>query len=75
VRGIVRPKPTLWATLIVLYTFVIEGFIILAVIGNGMVSLGKTGIMLYISPLFLILLIVTYIADQIGKNKAANQTQ
>ena len=74
-RGIVRPKPTLWATFIVLYTFGIEGFIILSVIGNGMVSLGKTGIILYISPLFLILLIVTYIADQIGKNKAANQTQ
>jgi|TARA_B110000977_G_scaffold50028_1_gene67942 hypothetical protein len=75
VRGIVRPKPILWATFIVLYTFGIESFIILAVIGNGMVSLGKTGIMLYISPLFLILLIVTYIADHIGKNKAANQTQ
>ncbi|MFQ3337119.1 MAG: hypothetical protein ACI8RY_001339 [Urechidicola sp.] len=74
-RGIVRPKPILWATFIVLYTFGIESFIILAVIGNGMVSLGKTGIMLYISPLFLILLIVTYIADHIGKNKAANQTQ
>tara|TARA_B110000908_G_C10075823_1_gene367268 strand:- start:252 stop:479 length:228 start_codon:yes stop_codon:yes gene_type:complete len=75
VRGIVRPKPILWVTFIVLYTFGIESFIILAVIGNGMVSLGKTGIMLYISPLFLILLIVTYIADHIGKNKAANQTQ
>ena len=74
-RGIVRPKPILWATFIVLYTFGIESFIILAVIGNGMVSLGKTGIILYISPLFLILLIVTYIADHIGKNKAANQTQ
>jgi hypothetical protein len=75
IRGIVGPKPTLWATFIVLYTFGIAGFTILAVIGSGMLSLGKSGILLYISPIFLILLIVTYIAAQMGKNKAKNQTK
>lgn len=75
VRGIVGPKPTLWATFIVLYTFGIAGFTILAVIGSGMLSLGKSGILLYISPIFLILLLVTYVAAQMGKNKASNQTQ
>ncbi len=75
VRGIVGPKPTLWATFIVLYTFGIAGFTILAVIGSGMLSLGKSGILLYLSPIFLVLLIVTYLAAQVGKNKAKEQTK
>lgn len=75
VRGIVGPKPNLWATFMVLYVFAIAGFTITAVIGSGMLTLGKSGLLLYISPVFLLIFIVTYVAAQIGKNKAESQTQ
>ncbi len=75
VRGIVGPKPSLWATFMVFYVFAISGFTITAVIGSGMLSLGKSGVLLYISPIFLILLILVYVAAQVGKNKAALQTK
>lgn len=75
VRGIVGPRPNLWATFMVLYVIGIAGFTILAVIGSGMLSLGKSGILLYLSPIFLLIFFVTYVAAQIGKNKAANQTR
>ncbi|MEN8928694.1 MAG: hypothetical protein ABF242_11305 [Flavobacteriales bacterium] len=75
VRGIVGPKPNLWATFMVIYVFGLAGFTICAVIGSGMLSLGKSGLLLYISPLFLLIFLGAYVASQIGKNKAANQTQ
>lgn len=75
VRGIVGPKPNLWASFMVLYVFSAASFTITAVIGSGMISLGKTGLLLYISPIFLGLFIATYLAAQFGKNKAAKQTQ
>lgn len=75
VRGIVGPKPNLWASFMVLYVFAVAGFTITAVIGSGMLSLGKSGILLYISPFFLLIFMLTYLAAQIGKNKAAKQTE
>ncbi len=74
VRGIVGPRPNLWASFMVLYVFSLASFTISAVIGTGMISLNKSGILLYISPGFLALFIVVYLASQFGKSKAAHQT-
>ena len=67
VRGLVGPRHTLWATFMVLYTFGLSGFTICAVIGGAMLSIDKTGVLLYISPLFLLVFIGTYIAGRIGR--------
>lgn len=75
IRGIVGPKPNLWATFMVLYLSTIAGFTITAVIGSGMLSIGKSGTLLYVSPIFLVMFLVSYVASQIWKNKAASQTQ
>jgi hypothetical protein len=75
VRGIVGPRPNLWASFMVLYVFSLASFTITAVIGTGMLSLNKSGLLLYISPVFLFLFVAIYFAAQIGKNKASNQTK
>jgi len=59
----------------VLYLSTIAGFTITAVIGSGMLSIGKSGTLLYVSPIFLVMFLVSYVASQIWKNKAASQTQ
>ena len=75
VRGIVGPRPNLLASFMVLYVFSLASFTICAVIGTGMLSLNKSGLLLYISPVFLLLFIATYLAAQFGKNKATHQTK
>lgn len=75
VRGIVGPRPNLWASFMVVYVFSLASFTIMAVIGTGMLSLNKSGILLYLSPIFLLLFFVTYLAAQYGKNKAYHQTK
>lgn len=75
VRGIVGPRPNLWASFMVLYVFSLASFTTTAVIGTGMISLNKSGILLYISPLFLCLFAATYLAAQFGKAKASSQTK
>jgi len=75
VRGIVGPRPNLWASFMVLYVFSLASFTTTAVIGTGMLSLNKSGILLYISPIFLALFIGTYLAAKFGKTKASYQTK
>ena len=75
VRGLVGPRHTLWATFMVLYTFGIAGFIISAVIGSSMLSLNKSGVLLYISPIFLLIFIGTYVAGRIGRKIGEEQTK
>ncbi|MDB4052285.1 hypothetical protein N9488_02400, partial [Flavobacteriales bacterium] len=55
IREIVGPKPNLWATFMVLYLSTIAGFTITAVICSGMLSIGKSGTLLYVSPIFLVM--------------------
>lgn len=75
VRGIVGPRPNLWASFMVLYVFSLASFITTAVIGTGMLSLNKSGLLLYISSLFLCIFVATYLAAQFGKTKASSQTK
>jgi len=75
VRGLVGPRHTLWATFMVLYTFGLAGFTICAVIGGAMLSIGKSGMLLYISPIFLLIFIGTYVAGRIGRKIGEDQTK
>jgi uncharacterized membrane protein len=75
VQGIVGPRPNLWASFMVLSVFSLASFTIFAVIGTGMLSLNKSGLLLFTSPASLLLFVATYLATQFWKKKATHQTK
>lgn len=75
IRGLIGPKPNLWATFMVIYVFGFSAFTISAVIGYSHLTMNKSGIMLYISPLFLLIVLATYLITITGKKLAKQQTK
>lgn len=74
VRGIIGPKPNLWATFMVVYVFGIAAFFITAAIGYSYITMNKSGIMLYISPVFLLIILANYLVIITGKSLAKEQS-
>lgn len=74
VRGIIGPKPNLWATFMVVYVFGIAAFFITAAIGYSYITMNKSGIMLYISPIFLLIILANYLVIITGKSLAKEQS-
>lgn len=74
VRGIIGPKHNLWATFMVVYVFGIAGFLISAIIGYSYITMNKSGVMLYMSPIFLLIILANYLIIIAGKNLAKDQS-
>lgn len=74
VRGIIGPKPNLWASFMVIYVFGIAAFFITAAIGYSNIIMNKSGVMLYISPIFLLIILANYLVIITGKSLAKEQS-
>ena len=74
VRGVIGPKPNLWASFMVIYVFGFSSFTISAIIGLSHLTMNKSGMMLYISPLFLLIVIANYLVTLTGKTLGKDQS-
>lgn len=75
VRGLIGPRPNLWATFMVIYVFGFAGFTTCAVIGYSFLTLNKSGLALYLSPLFLLIVLGNYFATYTGKTLGKEQSK
>jgi hypothetical protein len=75
VRGLIGPRPNLWATFMVVYIFGFAAFTTSAIIGYSFITMGKSGFMLYLSPVFILLIIANYISMYTGKTLGREQSK
>ncbi len=75
IRGLYGPKPSVWTMFMFLYTILGFSTLITAMVGLAKLSLEKPAEILWLVPIGLLLILVTYIASANGKKIGKNHLQ
>jgi hypothetical protein len=72
-RGLYGPKPSIWTMFVFFYATIGFSTIIIAIIGLTNISLEKSGQILWLTPVLLLLFLSLYLTSHFGQKKGHDQ--
>ena len=72
-RGVYGPRPAVWTMFVFFYAFIGFGILIVSILGTSYISLGKSGAILWLVPVLLIIFLTLYLVSYFGQKLGHDQ--